>query len=175
MLLSIGFPALNEPNEDAVFLCYLTAAPTSTLTRLGIAAKPSMLEVLVDIGIVEKIILAPRKLEYLRRHWLSALSLVVPALRVFRIVRVLRVARAARGLRLVKVVGSLNRGMRALGASMGRRGFGYVTATLATYFIGRDAEDETAEVAGAKAIGELKTEITALRADLAALRDLPPR
>ena len=53
VLLSIGFPALDEPIEDAVFLWYLTAAPTSTLTRLGVAAKPSLLEVLVDIGIVE--------------------------------------------------------------------------------------------------------------------------
>jgi hypothetical protein len=53
VLLSIGFPALDEPNEDAVFLWYLTAAPTGTLTRLGVAAKPALLEVLVDIGIVE--------------------------------------------------------------------------------------------------------------------------
>jgi voltage-gated potassium channel len=73
-------------------------------------------------------ILAPRKADYLTRNWLTALSLVVPALRFFRIVRVLRVWRATRGLRLVKVVGSLNRGMRALGASMGRRGVGYVAA-----------------------------------------------
>ena len=35
--------------------------------------------------------------------------------------------------------------------------FGYVTATLATFFIGRDAEEKTATVAGAKDIEELKT------------------
>lgn len=39
--------------------------------------------------------------------------------------------------------------MRALGASMGRRGFGYVTATLATFFVWRDAESEEAEAMGA--------------------------
>ena len=65
-------------------------------------------------------ILAPRKIEYLKSNWLTVISLVVPALRVFRFMRVFR---AARGLRLVKVVGSVNRGMRTLGASFGRRGF----------------------------------------------------
>ena len=196
------------------------------------------------INFVVELVLAPRKVEYFKRNWLTALSLIVPALRVFRIVRVIRIlraARAARGLRLVKVIGSLNRGMRTLGASMGRRGFGYVvtltvlttlsgaagmysfeneypdglnsygealwwtamimttmgsaywpqspegrvlcvllalyafgvfgyvTATLATYFVGRDAESEDAEVAGAKAIADLKTEIAALRADVGEL------
>jgi voltage-gated potassium channel len=44
--------------------------------------------------------------------------------------------------------------------------FGYVTATLATFFIGRDAENETAEVAGAKAIAALQMEISALREEI---------
>ncbi len=30
--------------------------------------------------------------------------------------------------------------------------FGYVTATLATFFIGRDADDDEAELAGAKSV-----------------------
>ena len=194
--------------------------------------------------------LAPRKLIYLRKNWLTALSLLVPALRIFRIfrvLRVLRVARAARGLRLLRVVSSLNRGMGALGASLNRRGFsyvvamtvlvtfagaagmyafenetpsglqsygealwwtgmimttmgsqfwpqsfegrvlcvflalyafavfGYVTAALATFFVGRDAENPAAEVAGAQAIAELKSEIVALRNEIRAMRqsDLP--
>jgi len=193
-----------------------------------------------------KYILAPHKLTYLKGNWLTAIALVVPALRVFRIfrvVRLLRAARAARGLRLVRVVTSLNRGMRALGASMGRRGFGYVvaltmivtlagavgmyafenklpdgrglnsygealwwtamlltslgseywprtaegrvlclllalygfamfgyvTATLATFFVGRDAESAEAEVAGAKQIAELKTEVAQLRVEMQAV------
>lgn len=194
-----------------------------------------------------ELILAPRKLEYFQRNWLTTLALVVPALRVFRVFRVigfLRAARVTRGLRLVRVVGSLNRGMRALGASMSRRGFGYVvaltvivtmsgaagmyafengspdglnsygealwwtamimttmgsaywpqtpegralciilalyafgifgyvTATLATYFVGRDAEAEEGELAGAKAVAELKSEISALRTEI---RKLPLR
>lgn len=184
--------------------------------------------------------LAPRKLRYLRTNWLTALSLVVPALRIARLGPLVRAVRAARGLRLVRVVASLNRGMRALGASMGRRGFGYVvalttlvtfggaagiyafegsatglrtygdalwwtamimttmgsehwpvttegrvltlllsayafamfgyvTATLATFFIGRDAADEEAEVAGSQELRALRDEIVALRSRIEAL------
>lgn len=194
--------------------------------------------------------LAPDKLDFLKSSWLTALSLLVPALRVFRIVRVvrlLRVARTVRALRLFRLVSSLNRGMRALGGVLGRRGFGYVvaltlavtlggaagmfafeneaggsfktygdalwwtamlmttlgseewpqtdvgrtlcfllalyafavfgyvTATLATFFIGRDAENEDAELPSAHSIEELKAEIRALRAEVRALapRDTP--
>lgn len=78
-----------------------------------------------------KFALAPDKTDYLKANWLTLIAIAVPALRVFRVfrvVRVLKAARAARGLRLVRVVTSLNRGMKALGASMGKRGFGYVVA-----------------------------------------------
>jgi voltage-gated potassium channel len=44
-----------------------------------------------------------------------------------------------------------------------------VTATLATFFIGRDAENHEAELAGARSIEELRAEITALRRDIQAL------
>ncbi|MBD2292564.1 ion transporter [Anabaena sphaerica FACHB-251] len=44
--------------------------------------------------------------------------------------------------------------------------FGYVTATLATFFIGRDADDDEAELAGAKSIQVLQTEIAALRQEI---------
>ena len=47
------------------------------------------------------------------------------------------VVRAGRGLRLLRVVSSLNRSMSALGVSLSRRGFGYVTAlTLLVTFAG---------------------------------------
>lgn len=203
---------------------------------------------ILDFGL--RFTLAPRKVEYLRGNLLTLVSLVVPALRVFRIVRfvrVLRAARAARGLRLVKVVGSLNRGMRALGRSMGRRGFGYavaltgivmlvgaagmytfesgasgergldnygealwwtamlmttlgseywpqsaegrllclllslyafavfgyVTATLSTFFIGRDAENQEGELAGEASLQALRVEITALREEIRAMGNRP--
>ena len=48
--------------------------------------------------------------------------------------------------------------------------FGYVTAVLATYFIGRDADSDEAEVAGARAVESLRAEIAALRRELGGLR-----
>ena len=75
---------------------------------------------------VFRLAIAPRRLHYVRENWLTALALLLPALRVLRFARVLRALRAARGLRLLRVVTSLNRGMRALGRTMQRRGVGYV-------------------------------------------------
>lgn len=48
--------------------------------------------------------------------------------------------------------------------------FGYVTATLATFFIGQDADDDEAEIVGAKSIDALRDEITALRSEIQSLR-----
>ncbi len=75
-----------------------------------------------------KFTLAPEKLHYLKKNWLTLLALILPALRVFRIVRVLRVFR---GVRLVRVFTSINRGMGSLGKTMERRGFIYVLALTA--------------------------------------------
>lgn len=54
------------------------------------------------------------------------------------------------------------KGLAFLVALFGYAIFGYVTATLATFFIGRDAEEEDAPVAGAKDVQELKNEIMQL-------------
>lgn len=199
------------------------------------------------VDFVLKLVLAPHKGRYLRQNWLTAIALLAPALRVIRlfyVARLLRTARAARGLRLLRVVSSTNRGMRALRASMQRRGlgylialtllvtlagaagmysferdvseglhsfsaalwwtamlmttlgsdywpqtaegrmlafflalyalavFGYVTASLATFFIGRDAANAQAEIAGEESLAALRAEIAALRAEVRALR--PP-
>jgi len=70
-----------------------------------------------------ELLLAPSKLEYLKKNWLTAISVLLPALRV---VRLFRVARALRGLRLVRIVTGLNRGTRALGNIVRRGRFGYV-------------------------------------------------
>lgn len=48
--------------------------------------------------------------------------------------------------------------------------FGYVTATLATFFIGQDADDDEAEIAGAKSLNSLRDEIIALRTEIQSLR-----
>jgi voltage-gated potassium channel len=202
---------------------------------------------IVDYAV--KLVLAPDKVDYLKSSWLTAISLLIPALRLFRVFRafrLLRLARTGRGLRLVRVVSSLNRGMKALGASLGRRGFGYVialtvlvtfagaagmyafeseapggpngyveslwwtamimttmgsqywpqtaegrilclllalyafgvfgyvTAALATFFVGRDADSIDAEVAGAKQLTALRDEVIALRDEIRALSRRPP-
>ncbi len=77
-----------------------------------------------------ELLVAPHKLRYLERHWLVGLSLVLPALRVLRFVRLVRIAHAAgtEGATLVRLLGSVNRSMQALGATMQRRGFRYVVA-----------------------------------------------
>jgi voltage-gated potassium channel len=70
-----------------------------------------------------ELILAPSKVGYLKKNWLTAISVALPALRT---VRLLRVARAFRGLRLVRLVTGLNRGTRALGTVARRGQLGYV-------------------------------------------------
>jgi voltage-gated potassium channel len=200
--------------------------------------------VIFILDFVIKLILAPRKTAYLRKNWLTVISLLVPALRIFRIfrvVRILRLARVGRSLRLFRVVSSLNRGMRALRANLERRGFGYVviltvlvvlagaagmyafentspgglttygealwwtamimttlgseywpqtlegrvlgyilalyafaifgyvTATLATFFVGRDAQNNEAEIAGTEELAALRKELSALRSEIRTL------
>jgi voltage-gated potassium channel len=87
-----------------------------------------------------RLFLAPRRLVFLRTNLLTLASLVLPALRVLRIapaLRALRLARAARGARLLRIVASVNRGMKLLAGTLRRRGFGYVLAlTLLITVIG---------------------------------------
>ena len=186
--------------------------------------------------------LAPAKLPFLKAHWMTLIALLVPALRLFRALRFLRAARALRGIRLVRIVGTANRSMNALRATLRRRGFGYVAgltllviglgaagmlsfesarevdggfssyghalwwtgmlvasigtdfwpattegrllamllalyglavfgyiaATFASFFIGRDAERGDTPVAGSGEIRRLAEEVRALRTELAA-------
>lgn len=187
-----------------------------------------------------RFLLAPEKLPFLRRNWLTVLALALPALRVFRALRFVRAARALRGVRLVRIVGTANRSMKALRATLRRRQFGYVagltvlviflgaagmlsfepagevkdgfasyshalwwtamlitsigsdfwpvttegrilalllsvyglavfgyiTASFASFFVGRDAEDSDAAVAGSRDIERLAMEIRELRVQL---------
>jgi len=181
-----------------------------------------------------KVFLAPEKRYFLKKNWLTTISLFIPALRVFRVLRFVRLLRGLRGIRIVRIVSSLNRSLRSLGKTMKRRAFGYVmiatlivtfagaagmyafenstpgftsyglalwwtamrvitagnefnpmttegrglgfliavfgfsifgyfTATFATYFIGRDAEEKEGPIAGSMEIEDLKSEIMALR------------
>ncbi|HEX2280231.1 MAG TPA: ion transporter, partial [Thermomicrobiales bacterium] len=87
--------------------------------------------VLFILHFLLEFVIAPRKLVYLRGNWLTAISLAIPALRMFRILRAVRVLRAARFTRsvsMVRLISSVNRGMRALRNTFSRRGFGYAVA-----------------------------------------------
>ncbi len=79
-------------------------------------------------------VVAPRKTVYIRRHWMTALSLVLPALRAFRVLRVLRLVRLAptsRSIGLLRLVTSLNRGMTAVSRLLQQHAVGYVIAITA--------------------------------------------
>jgi voltage-gated potassium channel len=81
-------------------------------------------------------VLAPDKRVYLRKRWITALSLALPAFRLLRLARLARlgrVARAARGVRLARLLAALNRGTRALAVGFRRRGLGYLM--LLTVFV----------------------------------------
>lgn len=123
----------------AVWLVLLVLELTRGIGRVLEAVGTAIwIAFLLDFAL--RLALAPKKGAYLRRNWLTVVSLAIPALRtlrIFRAVRLLRASGAVRGLRLVRVVGSLNRGMKTLGATMARRGFGYVMgSTLIVTFVG---------------------------------------
>jgi voltage-gated potassium channel len=112
--------------------------------------------------------IAPRKWKYLRSNWLTAVALLLPALRVLRIFRAFRVLRAARAVRsagLLRILTSLNRGAGALRRGLKRRGVGYVVAlTAIVTFAGAagifsfenptSLEQEGAEGTGIRSYGE---------------------
>jgi len=220
-----------------LLICDLTRGLSPFLQRIS-----DVIWALFVLDFVIGIIIAPHRRAYLRRNWLTALSLLLPALRMlrlFRALRVLRAARAVRSLNLLRLLTSLNRGMRAVGSTLGRHGagyvialtivvtfagaagmaffespasgggidsygegvwwtamimtslgseywpktvegrilgfllalyalatFGYITATIASYFVGRDAERKDAPVAGSDQVEQLIREVQALRAEI---------
>jgi voltage-gated potassium channel len=88
-----------------------------------------------------RVSLAPDRSSYLRTNWLTAIALIVPALRIFRVARVLRILRATRairGVRALRLVTTFGRARRSLHALLGRRNaLGYVIAlTMIVMFLG---------------------------------------
>jgi voltage-gated potassium channel len=104
-----------------------------------------------------EIIIAPDKLRYLQRNWLTAVALFIPALRFLRIFRAFRVLRAARSLRsvnFVRVLTTLNRGMRAASRTLGQRGIGFAVALTLIVLFGGAAGIYYFEGPPALALGE---------------------
>ena len=63
------------------------------------------------------------------------------------------------------------RGLAFILAVFGYAIFGYVTATLATFFIGRDAEEKEAPIVGQKDIRDLKNTIMMLSQKIDSLKN----
>ncbi len=99
----------------------LAVGMTALLQALGTAI---WLVFIAEFGL--RFALAPDKRRFLGRRWITVIALAAPALRLLYVFRFLKFARAARGFRLVQIVGTANRGMNALRASLSRRGLGYV-------------------------------------------------
>lgn len=225
-MLLLGFAWL------VIVVLELTSGTTGLLETLGTA-----IWVVFILEFLLRFFLAPEKLAFLKRNWLTLIALIVPALRLFRTFAIVRAARALRGIRLVRIVGTANRSMNALRQTLKRRQFGYVagltllvlalgaagmlnfeparevrggftsylhalwwtgmlltsigsdfwpmttegriltwllslyglpvfgyiTATFASFFVGRDAEEAGGPVAGSAEIANLRQEIKALR------------
>jgi voltage-gated potassium channel len=113
----------------ALLVLDLTTGLTPLLQTLG-----DVIWALFIVDFAIGIVVAPDKGTYLRRNWLTAVSLLLPALRVLRVVRAFRLLRAARAVRsasLARLLTSLNRGARAIRQTLGRRGVGYAVALTA--------------------------------------------
>lgn len=86
------------------------------------------------VGFLFRLVIAPKKGEFLRSNWLTVVSLALPFLRP---IRALRAVRALRSLSLVRLIGGVNRGMRVLRAVTHGRKFAYVGGlTLLVAFAG---------------------------------------
>ncbi len=70
-----------------------------------------------------KLLIAPKKILFFKKSWLTVVSLFLPALRIFRVAKILRFSR---GLKLIKVLSTANRGLSTLQNTLRRRGFIYV-------------------------------------------------
>ena len=88
----------------------------------------------IDFGL--ELVTADDRGRYLKRNWLSAIALLLPAFGIFRIFRVFRILR---GVRLLRVLTTLNRSTRALAKSLGRRGFIYVVLLSFAVLLGGSA------------------------------------
>lgn len=63
-----------------------------------------------------KLILAPRRLQFIKTSWITIISLMIPALRVFRIFNALRILRSVRVINSTKIIRALTSGKRFFGA-----------------------------------------------------------
>jgi voltage-gated potassium channel len=104
-----------------IVIAELVRGESELLSTFGVAI---WVIFLAEFGI--RLLLAPSKLQFLRRNWLTVLALALLVMRIFRALRFVQAARALRSARLVRIVGTANRSMKALRATLQRRRLGYV-------------------------------------------------
>ncbi len=63
-----------------------------------------------------KLVVAPRKLRYIKNSWITIIALIIPALRVFRIFNALRLLRSVRVINSTRVIRAITSGKRFFGA-----------------------------------------------------------
>jgi len=83
------------------------------------------------IDFIIRLLLAPKKFEYLKKNWLMILSLIIPAFRIFRILAALRIFTVIPVARLARVVTSLHRSINSLRALLREHGFIYIVIITA--------------------------------------------
>ncbi|CAM4060815.1 reprolysin-like metallopeptidase [Gillisia hiemivivida] len=63
-----------------------------------------------------KIIIAPRRSQFIKHNWITVISLIIPALRVFRMFNALRILRTLRVINSTKIIRAITSGKRFFGA-----------------------------------------------------------
>lgn len=222
----------------ALLIAELTGKSSSLLETAGI-----YIWVIFILDFILKFFVAPSKLRFLRRNFLTIISLIVPAFRILRVFRIFRLIRLSRSLSLVKVIGSFNRGMRSLANTLHKRAvfyvvllsvivvllgaagmyafekdvnpgfktygnslwwtamlvmsmgtenwpltnegrvmcmlvviyglavFGYITATIATFFIGKDADDSKKTLSANTQWQDIQKELQAIKDEIGKLKN----
>jgi voltage-gated potassium channel len=110
----------------ALAIVWIGLAIADLLGRLSpsMALLSNLIWAVFGVDFAVKFVVAPRKLRFLRTHWILLVSLLLPA---FRLLRVLQILGAVRALSLVRILTSLNISIGTLAEAMGRRGVGYVS------------------------------------------------
>jgi voltage-gated potassium channel len=108
----------------ALIILNFVARPSPVLTWLSNA-----IWIIFILDFLFEVAVAPHKMTYIRRHWLTLLSLALPAFSMLRILRALQLVRLAAqsgSLSLLRIVTAVNRGMAATRRALGHRQLGYI-------------------------------------------------
>jgi voltage-gated potassium channel len=89
----------------------------------------SIIWVIFGLDFFLQLLVAPHRLPYLQRNWITAISIALPAFKLlsfFRAFQVFRLFQAGRAINMLRLLTSLRRGIQALSRTLKRRGLGYI-------------------------------------------------